>query len=142
MTRIVLDTNVLVSAILSPGSKAAAILKEIVEGTLDLLICPQIIEEYAAVLNYPKIHRLLDKRGISSGEIERLLVQILRVAIATPGTLMVNAIPDDPSDNIFLACAIEGSADYIVSGDYHLIALQTFRGTSIVNSETFLKRRW
>jgi hypothetical protein len=51
----------------------------------------------------------------------------------------VKAILEDPSDDIYLECALEGRADFIVSGDRHLLDLGTFRGISIVNPTAFLK---
>ncbi len=56
----------------------------------------------------------------------------------TPGLLSVSAILDDPSDNIYLACAVEGAADFIVSGDHHLTDLKIFRRIPIVNPAIFL----
>jgi len=57
----------------------------------------------------------------------------------TPGILNVSAIVDDPSDNIYLACAVEGHANFIVSGDHHLTDLKTYLGIPIVNPANFLK---
>ena len=57
----------------------------------------------------------------------------------TPGQLDIDAIPDDPSDNMILACAVEGWADFIISGDHHLTDLKIFQGITIVNPATFLK---
>lgn len=57
--------------------------------------------------------------------------------IITPGELEVNEIENDPDDNIYLACAAEGAADYIVSGDSHLQDLITYQGIPIVTPRRF-----
>ena len=48
-------------------------------------------------------------------------------------------IPEDPTDDKFLACAVDGRADCIVTGDRHLLRLETFRGIRILSPEEFLK---
>jgi uncharacterized protein len=56
-----------------------------------------------------------------------------------PGVTDVgDAIPEDPSDHIFLSCAIEGSADMIVSGDHHLLNLKKFKGIPIMPVNEFI----
>jgi len=59
--------------------------------------------------------------------------------ILTEDSYKVSRITEDPSDNEFLGCAIEGEADYILSGDEHLLALKNYRGIQIVNADSFLK---
>lgn len=57
------------------------------------------------------------------------------------GTLDVSgSVPDDPDDEIVLACAMQGQADLIVTGDQHLLALGTFRGIPIVTVRSLLER--
>jgi predicted nucleic acid-binding protein len=55
------------------------------------------------------------------------------------GKTKVNRIDKDPSDNMLLSCALEGKADFIISGDHHLTDLVSLEGISIVNPDTFLK---
>lgn len=57
----------------------------------------------------------------------------------TPGNVNLQAVPADPDDNLILACAVEGEAEFIVSGDRHLRDLRSFQGIRIVNPTTFLK---
>jgi putative PIN family toxin of toxin-antitoxin system len=61
MTRIVIDTNILVSAILTPKGNPAKILKLVLEGTLNLIISPAILEETQQVLRYPRLVKLMKK---------------------------------------------------------------------------------
>ena len=53
---------------------------------------------------------------------------------------VIGAVPDDPDDEIILACAIDGKADLIVSGDRHLLDLDEYRGAPIVTVRDFLNR--
>jgi putative PIN family toxin of toxin-antitoxin system len=139
MTRIVLDTNLFVSALLSPKGKPAFLLKLVLEGRLHLVLSRAILQEIKAVLQYPKVIKLLEKNNVSPGEIDHLLQKIQGVTILTPGELEVNHIKEDPSDNMFLVCAVEGRADFIISGDSHLTDLRAFQGVKIVNPDAFLK---
>jgi uncharacterized protein len=138
MIRIVLDTNLFVSAFLTPDGKPAKILALSVQGELGLLMSPAILKEIALVLDYPKIVRLLKKRGMGRNYVQEKLQQIIKTAAVVPGSVAVNHIQQDPSDNVILACAVEGFADYVVSGDHHLTDLKSFHGIPIVTPDTFL----
>lgn len=54
------------------------------------------------------------------------------------GEEIVDVIKDDPADNKYLACAYEGEADYIVSGDHHLLDLGSYQGIDIIKAREFL----
>jgi hypothetical protein len=58
----------------------------------------------------------------------------------TAGRVRVNAVPSDPDDNIVIACALEGRADFVVTGDRHLLSMKHYRGISIVSPRQFLNR--
>jgi hypothetical protein len=139
MTRIVIDTNILVSAILTPKGNPAKILKFILEGKLNLIISPAILEETRRVLRYPRLVKLLKKNKITLNEVYGFLDKLSRIAVITPGQLNIDVIQDDPSDNKILACGQEGEADFIISGDHHLTDLKTFQGIKIVHPSAFLK---
>jgi uncharacterized protein len=136
MIRVVLDANQYVSALLKPHSNPAKIIRLVYEGDLALLLSHEILDELRRVLAYPKIKKLHRR---TPEEIERFFLKLERIAVVTPGLLDVSAITDDPSDNIYLACAVEGSADFIISGDHHLTDLRGFEGIPIVNPAMFLK---
>lgn len=139
MTRIVIDTNILVSAILTPEGNPAKILKLVLEGKLNLIISPAILEETRQVFNYPKLAKLMEKNNITRQEVYGFLDKMSRVALITPGKLEINAIPEDPADNKIIACALEGDADFIISGDHHLTDLKIFQGIKIIDPAAFLK---
>jgi len=138
MTRIVIDTNILVSAILTPKGNPAKVLKLVLEGKLNLIISPAILEETQQVLRYPRLVKLMKKNKITMKEVYDFLEKMSKVAVITPDQLKIDAIPDDPADNKILACGLEGEADYIISGNHHLTDLKIFQGIKIVNPADFL----
>lgn len=139
MIRIVIDTNILVSAILTPEGNPAKILRLELQGKLNLIISPSILEEIRKVLRYPKLVKLMKKNMITLEEVYTFLDKMSKIAVITPGKLDIEAIPDDPSDNMVLSCAVEGEADFIISGDHHLTDLRIFQGIKIVDPAAFLK---
>jgi len=139
MIRIVLDTNVLVSAILIPQSKPAKILTLAREGRIRLIFSVNTLKELYQVLHYSRLLALIKKKGISLNLIDDFLKNIAQSAIITAGKIKVKVIIEDPADNMFLACAVEGQVDFIVSGDQHLKNLKIFQGITIVDPAKFLK---
>ena len=97
-----------------------------------------ILPKLAPSLNYDRIRR---KYSLTDEDVEQLLALLQREALLVPGTADVTgAIPADPSDEKILACALDGRADLIVSGNLHLLDLGQYRGVSILNVRQFLAR--
>ncbi len=136
MTRVVLDANIFVSAVLKSTGNPARIIEMVKEERIKLLVSPDILGEVRATLLYPKLKNLHRR---SARWVKGFLQELSAKADITPGELEVNAIKDDPSDNIYLACAVEGKAEFIVSGDAHLKNLQSFQNIPIVDPATFLQ---
>lgn len=136
MIRIVLDTNLFVSALLKPGSNPDIILRLVKDEKVLLLMSGSICLEISRVLTYPKIR----KRLIASDEELKNFVQLLStVAIITPDTLNLPPLDADPDDTKYLVCAVEGHADFIISGDHHLTDLVMYRGIRIVTPGDFIR---
>ena len=136
MMRVVLDANVLVSAILSPGGTPVQILTAWRGEQFDLVLSDAILAEIGRVLRYPRIarrHRWPEER------LQAFLDDLAYVAILTPGELTLAVITNDPPDNRYLECAVEGEAAYIVSGDDDLLKLGTYEGISILTPRAFLE---
>lgn len=136
MIAVVLDANQYASALLKPQSNSARIIKLIHEGRVNLLISPPIISELRRVLGYPKLVKI---HGRTAKDIDRLIKKLEKIARVTPGRLSIQAVKDDPTDDKYLVCAVEGGADFIVSGDRHLKDLKQFRGIPIVDPARFLR---
>jgi putative PIN family toxin of toxin-antitoxin system len=136
MKRVVLDADIFVSAVLNPSSNPGHILELVRQNAVQLLLSPDILTEVKAVLLYPRLVKLHHR---SPKWIKTFLNELTALAELTPGELVVDAIKDDPSDNIYLACAVEGKADFIISGDKHLKNLKHFRNIPIVEPVAFLR---
>lgn len=136
MLKVVLDANQYASTLIKPRSNSARLIELIYEGHFALVISAPIIEEVRRILSYPRLKKL---HGRTSDEIDLFLKKLEKIAIITPALLTVEAIKDDPTDDKYLVCALEGQADFIVSGDRHLTNLKEFRGIRIVNPATFLQ---
>lgn len=137
MIRAVLDTNVIISGILKEDSVPGQLLKAFLEENKFLLVTSmEILREIALVLRYPKIQKI---HGWSEERIETFHLRFLEVSLLTKGEIKVEVIKDDPEDNKFLSCALEGEADYIVTGDIHLKQLKEYKGVKILTPRSFLE---
>jgi putative PIN family toxin of toxin-antitoxin system len=136
MHKIVLDTNIFVSAILKNQSNPGHIIDLIKEKKLTLFLSPDIILEIATVLSYPKLKKI---HGLTPKGIKSHLKGLKSIAEIVVPTTRLDIIERDSSDNIYLECAIETDADFIISGDHHLTDLETYEGVRIVSPATFLK---
>jgi putative PIN family toxin of toxin-antitoxin system len=136
MIRIVLDTDLFVSALLKPDSNPDIILHLVKDEKVLLLMSDSICHEISRVLTYPKIRKRLT---VSDEELKNFVQLFGTVAIITPGTLNLPPIDADPDDTKYLVCAVEGHADYIVSGDHHLTDLVMYRGIRIVTPVDFIQ---
>lgn len=129
MRKVVVDTNVLVSHLFGGNPRDVVLLWY--EGHFDLCVTDGIIAEYSEVLS---------RFGEVSDEARRLLSSITEapnVRLVCPRERFI-AVQADPSDDMFLECAVAAQADVIVSGDGHLLELGSFRGIPIVGPAEFL----
>jgi|SRR5579862_3291834 len=130
MIRVVLDTNILVSALLSPaGSPAQVFLMTLVDPDTRLCISGDIYAEYEEVIRRPRLSR-------SDSEIEAALRAIREKGFWVRPTEKVRAC-SDPDDDIFLECAQAAAAHYLVTGNTKDFPA-TWAGTQIVTARQFL----
>jgi uncharacterized protein len=129
--RVVLDTNVIVSAILF-GGKPRQILKAGISGTIRIHISNTLVAELQGVLQKPKF-------GFNSQIIQSIIAEMTSLAEWVEPKEHFDLIDDDPADNQVIDCAIEAKADYIISGDRHLLNLGKCGNTLIVNPDSFTK---
>jgi uncharacterized protein len=137
MNRVVLDANVFVSAVLSPWGNPARILKAWRDGRFHVAISNEILSEIDRVLHYPRIKK---RHRWSKEKIQVFIDDLAHLCVLTPSELRLSVIAEDPSDDRYLECAIEGEAQYIVSGDQHLLALGEFQGVRILKPREFLEQ--
>jgi putative PIN family toxin of toxin-antitoxin system len=134
--RVVLDANQFISAVLVPVGRPAQILKAWRAGHFELVLSPAVLSEVRRVLLYPRLQR---QHGWDEKQIDDFLAGIMAAATLTPGTLSIQAVPDDPTDDKYVACALEAGARYIVSGDEHLTRLRDYQGIEIVTPAFFIE---
>lgn len=138
MLKAVLDTNVFVSSLLVKAGLPAQVLDAWRERRYLLVTSPAIIAEIRATLNYPRIRR---KYAITDEDVEQLVVLLEQDALVVPGDADVaGSIPQDPADEMVLACAVEAQASAIVSGDRHLLDLNVYQDIPILTVRQFLER--
>lgn len=133
--RVVLDTNVIVSAALVRGGNEDRILRAWQRAAFELILSPKILEEMGRVLLHQKLQRL---RWMVENEVISLLQSLAEESVLVSGRLALR-VSRDPEDDKFLAAAIEGNSGYVVTGDKDLLDLKTYRGAQIVSPTTFLR---
>lgn len=133
MIRAVLDTNVVISALIFAGP-ANAIARAWQQRRFVFLASPALVTEYIRALHYPKFR-------LSPERIRRLAEEEL-LPFVTPAQVgrVPRVIRADPADNHVLACARAGKADVIVSGDHHLLDLERHHRIPIITLTEFLRR--
>ena len=136
MLKIVLDTNVFVSALINPRGKPAQILNYVFENKVRLFTSPSIIEELERVLSYPK---LVKRHGLEKQELKKFVSDLLSILSLVEGKKAIEVIAEDPADNNYLSCALDAKADFIVSGDIHLLNLREYEGIQIITPAQFLE---
>lgn len=133
--RAVIDTNILVRALIMPHGSVGPVLQRLRQGDYTILYAPPLLAELVDVLNRPRIRTKYD---LSDEDIKTVLSLILLRGETITPTRTITACRD-PKDNKFLEVAVAGQADAIVSGDEDLLVLDPFEGIPIISPAEFLK---
>lgn len=131
-TRIVIDTNVLVSAFGWSG-KPRQIFEQVLEERFELIVSQKQLTEIKRVITYPRLK-------FSADEQMRFLDVLTMIAHVVETHNDINVIKEDPSDNVLLEAAVEHEVKYIISGDQHLLKVKELRGIKILAPDEFLRR--
>ncbi len=129
-SRIVLDTNVIVSALISkPESGLSRLLEHLVRNST-FVICNQTYDEFERVLLGPKLAKYID--------VDRVIQFLTLYWIIAELIVVTNIEPycRDPKDDVFLALALEADADLVITGDSDLLVLNPFKGVQILSPST------
>jgi len=124
MVRVVIDTNVLVSALIDDG-KSRKLVLELLDKHI-LILSRQMLVELADVISR-------DKFTVTSSQVDRFVSSLVRMSKIVPDNARFKVLSEDPDDDIVLNTAYSGRAEFIVTGDQHLLALCQFKKTKIVN---------
>ncbi|MGP0059168.1 MAG: putative toxin-antitoxin system toxin component, PIN family [Beijerinckiaceae bacterium] len=131
--RLVIDTNILVSALFSSASLPAHLIVLWREGWFDLLTSADQLDELMRVTRYPKI-----RERLAPALAGRLINELRDIAVVVKDLPVVTVSPD-PYDNYLLAMAAAGSADFLVTGDKRdLLPLKRYERTKIITVRDFL----
>jgi len=133
LIRAVVDTNVLISGLLTGRGYPAQVIEALLQNEFKAVVSNTLLHELREVSarprfsGYPSFQRRVDT-----------LINYLHLeGEAYQGLVQENVVAEDPDDDFVLACATEGKADYIVTGDHHLLQLGQFRGVQIITPREF-----
>jgi putative PIN family toxin of toxin-antitoxin system len=133
--KVVLDTNTVISGLFWKGAPRQ-VLDLARSGVITVFTTPELLAELADVLERKKFTRLLEQAQVTAADLVygyAALAQTIRPARIKP------IIQADPEDDKVLACAKAAKADFIVSGDSHLLKLEMYAGISILTVNRFLE---
>ncbi|MBI5875222.1 MAG: putative toxin-antitoxin system toxin component, PIN family [Deltaproteobacteria bacterium] len=134
--RAVIDTNIFISGIISPKGSPRKLLELARKGTFKAVSSISINREILDVLHRNYIY---SKYGLNEDIVDDIASFLYEGTVLTEDSYSISKIRKDPADNKFIECAIEGEADYIVSGDEHLLSLKHYKGIQIISAKDFLK---
>jgi putative PIN family toxin of toxin-antitoxin system len=134
--RAVLDANVMISALIQPKGASGQIVASLLEeSSFELIVSPAILAEVRRALSYPKVRRYI---RASDEDLALWVVSLELITQPVEGNLRVNAVAEDPDDNKYIEAAVEGLAQFIVTGDRHLLSLKSYQDIRIVTPRAFL----
>lgn len=137
MVRAVLDTSVLVSALLTPQGAPGQLLDAAEAGAFTLCLSREILDELADVLL--RDTKLQTRYGFDRAAVEAFCDGLAATAELVADLPTLDAVPSDPKDNPVVATAVAARADYLVTGDRrHLLPLGSHEGVRIVTVRAFL----
>lgn len=136
MLRAVLDTNVFVSGIKSQKAAPGQIIDAWMQKRFTVITSPQLIREIHEVLMRSPILDLLEK---TPGEVNEFVKLLLQKTFVAEGKLEIDVLKKDPDDNMVLACAVEGQAKYLVTGNIKHFPLEEYQGIKIVKPQEFVE---
>jgi putative PIN family toxin of toxin-antitoxin system len=132
---LVLDTNIWISAFLAHGPPSE-IVQMAEDGLVQVFASVEMLDEINRVLQYEKIIGILKRSRTRSSTV---MGTIARLTSIVDVKAEVHVVVEDPSDNHVVACAKEAHAQFIVSGDRHLLALGRYGNARIVSASAFLR---
>ena len=132
MVKLVVDTNLVVSALLKPQSNPALIISLILRGDCLLCLTDHIITEYVEVLAREKFQRL------DRAKVTELLSKLKKLALWVAPKVSLDEMVQDPADNAFLECAVEAKAKFFITGNIHHFPFKKYRQALIVTPAEFM----
>ena len=137
---LVIDTNIWISGLLWRGMPWR-LLRLAEQGRVTFSMAPAMVAELAEVLAYERLQTRLHQLGLTPAECVAYVLTLVSIfeAPEPSGPPIVSA---DPDDDIFLRCAVIAGADYVISGDHHLLDLEAYAGIPILTVRDFFDREF
>jgi uncharacterized protein len=134
--KVVLDTNLLISAFITPNGEPAQGVKLLQTEEIYLLLSEDVSIELERVIQYPKLRKLYQ---YTDEQVAAFLEGLRRIAIWVEETEPLSVVQNDESDNRFIELAVAGNARYIITGDKrHLLKIRRYQSIEIVSPIEFL----
>jgi uncharacterized protein len=134
--RAVLDANVIISAMIQPKGASGRILTSLLEkNSFELVVSPTILAEVRRSLLYPKVRRYIKT---ADEDLDLWVASIELMAQPVEGNLRIHAVTADPDDDKYIEAAVEGLAQFVVTGDTHLLSLKSYENIRIVTPRVFV----
>ena len=133
--KVVFDTNVVITSYLAPQSICATLMNCWHTEVFDLVVSDPLLQEYQAVLNYPKIQK---HTRMTPTEMQQAIRNFRQFALLVEPKEEITVVERDRDDNKIIACALAGEAEYIVTGDNDLLSMKAYRGIRILTPAAFL----
>ena len=130
MMKIVPDCNTILSGFLFQGNEAK-LFELAEEHKISVFISEEILEEVMGVISRPKF-------GLTVQERKEAIEKLLKISSVIKPTKKINIVKEDPADNKFIECAAEAKAEYIVSGDKHLLNIKSYGNIKIIKTKELL----
>jgi uncharacterized protein len=128
--KVVLDTNVLLSGILF-GGNPRELLFHVIQGRLLAFLSPAVFMEFKEVLARAKFGLTAEECFVIANAIEDVFIFVFPRCV-------IERVEDDPDDNRVLECAVTANVDYLITGDPHLLRLESYEQMRIVSPATFI----
>lgn len=128
---VVFDTNILISALISLHGNPFRCLALAKEALVESVTCNDILLEFAG--------KLVKKFGHAPSQANAAAEEVRSISRVVLVSGECEVVASDPDDNMILECASVGGAEYIVTGDHHLLDLRAYQGTEILTAARFLE---
>ncbi len=130
MARVVIDTNVLVSALINNEKSRKLVLKSLEEQTV--ILSSQMLAELADVISRNKF-------SVTSSQVNKFISILVKKATMVSVHSIPKVILEDPDDDVVLTTALIGKAEYVVTGDKHLLKIACYKKIQIVSVNQFIQ---
>ena len=118
------------------GGLPAEVIKAAENKKIHIITSEDIIKEINQTLSYPKLKRIYEKAGITRQE---LVEAAVRIGKLTEVKTKINIVHEDAADNKFMECAFDSKADFLITGDEHLLRIERYKKTRIVSVKQFIR---